>query len=634
MKSFKHKLYLFLGLSLLGLNSCVDEVLTPDNSFQVDLPEGMEEGLTISFQISLDPMGGAAARSRSTSEELTEIEDFIDLEKLRILFFTCTDVTDETGQSDHFLFESRSRWVAPLDKSSAASSKLWQVTTPVFTYGNEDTYNWDNVRELLTTKPFKVVVLANRPDSIRYGDFDGLYVGDENQQSEFWYGNRGPYWGPADSYADNKSDRTSAGKEVPHINNLHHCQWDPVYANKNRIENKPKEPKNNNGVNVYDMILANPDQDFMNESKNWMGAVSSWTVKDKKDDKNYYYHPDKSQGIPMYGCQIFDHINADDWKVGTPFNVSETQTGQASYNGKTVSLLRSLVRIDLEIPRWMGGKSVEVKDPQLLYSNVMARCEPLDVSTPTDQIWSDENCDTYPFPSGSHYGKGGLCEWYLLQQHEPLINGDYGEISAGQNVDVSGVRETINKRMAWFYGAWKDWWDFNGKITAADCGDGPYPHIFNVCVQRNANAYLDRVKVPDDPDFHHFVIYTGERNINDPSNFRNLNVVGSEICFFQFGISFDGSAEKIYQLAIADYTNNELIKKYRSAGTNLKGSTADFYRMKMINDNNPSYWNWVLLRNHIYRFRILSIDNNVDDNGNDVIVIDTENRYSPTISYN
>ena len=630
---FKFNFLFLSALVLLGFNSCVDDKLNPDIS-EFQLPDEFRNGYSISFQISLDPMGGNEYSSRATGDKIREIENFIDLERLRILFFTCEEEEKdqyyesgnkgpyESGAHDVFLFESKSRWVSEIGTTSANGSKVWQVTAPVFTYGNDDEYDWERIRKALTTKHFKIAILANRPGSMRFGDFDNQVHSGE----EFYFGNGGPYWGPEESFDPKVT-----------INDLHHCQWDPVYTSKNLIKGvSSKTSTDANGNSVYNFIMKNPVQSsdsIDGKTQNLMGAVSQWTKKAPREgfteNQNYYFHPDKTQGIPMYGVQKFDPI--DDWTPGTPFNISVSQKGQNnSYFGKTISLLRSLVKLELYIPRKLGDKDIIVENVKLCGSNVMARCEPLDVATPTERLWSRDVCDVG-------------CEWRDLQNHKALIDNNTNSFTAakGDNVnaaDLLKVKKAFVEKLAWFYGAWQKWWDFKDPDVAGykpAFGNDPYPHIYNPVVQRNTTGYLDNCQITDNPTDYHYIVYTGERNINDPTNFRDLTIASSKIIYFEFTIKYkensSTSSGTTYGIAITDYEKNSIIKNYLGP-TNFESK--DGYLAEMAKSNNPDNMNYVLLRNHVYRYRIQGISGNLDENGFDGIVISSEQRAAPDIEYN
>lgn len=624
----KIKLYLYLillSVSMGGFSSCSDEEIILEQSdksavFNPDIPEDIRDGYFITFDINLDAMGvnGTSltrADQGTDNPYLREIEDFVDLEKLRILFFTCTNLSNDiktnsttgrtyhTGEHDYFLFESKSRWVQLLSDAESTTAR-WQVTAPVFTYGNNDEYDWESIRWALTNRPFKIVILANRPDKVNFGDFDSKF----GMTIEFDT-DRGPNWGPADSWLP-ENKRGSNYKTPPTINGLHHCQWDPVYTSKN------SGVKGTAGTNagVYNMIMENPSgatitnpkKNLADTATNRMGALSYWTL------NNTYFHPNRTQGIPMYGVQVFDAIGSD-WNPGTPYNVSISSTGQAgTYNAKNIHLLRSLVKLEFRIPKHLDNNiDVTVSGPDLRYSNVMSRCEPLDVSTPTEDLWPDHSS----------------CEWYDIRDYGPII--------------INNLQNTVTQfeqREAWFYGAWKEWWHYNNKKSSLEnYFNDKSPRVFNPVMQRNGNAKLDDCLVADDT-YWYYVVYTGERNINDPSNFGDLSPSGSEVAFLAFSATLKRGNTTVssgaYRIALTDYSENTLIKStaetYEDRLQNYKVVMAQATRN--LPEGKPTYsgnWNWPLLRNHVYTFTVSSFGNYKDTSGYNGMVIDSENREAP-----
>ena len=637
---------------IIGFISCTDEAISPEppdeEEIPVDpnIPQEIRDGFSISFNMSLEQFGGNEAATRVTNTDLMEIDNFVDLEKVRILFFVCakengqetvadtthsvgryvkTDLPYMTGEHDYFLFESKSRWVSKLSDEETTSAN-WQVTAPVFTYGNNDEYRWDDIRYALTHFPFKVVVLANRPDVVNFGNFDDKFGGDISFPT-----GRGPNWGPSQTWVPVER-RTKTGdssidwNNQPTINDLHHCQWDVVYSSKNSGDKNTYA-----GLGVYSFIMKNPTPEKHGpvpqpdpydltdpiHQTNMMGALSNWTIKEA-DGITWYHLPNKEQqGIPMYGCQVFDPIS--DWSEGTPYNISDRHMSQSgSYIRKNIFLLRSLAKVELKIPKIMkkNGEEVEIelREPTLCYSNVMARCEPLDVATPTERLWHEEN-----------WNNDLYCEWKNIF--------DYGPIIREATPTVSNPVDFIQSRMAWFYGAWKDWWHFNsnrsdGLNPTSDYFNynAEYPRIYNPVIQRNANGRIDRCLIEDE-DYLYFVVYTGERNINDPTTFgtsESFNAAKAEFAYFKFTI--DGTT---YCLPLTDYSTNSSIKNYYTSTTSIGN-----YRSPMATGN-KSDWNWPLLRNHVYTFTVKSLGDFSDTgDGLNVQVVSSEKRYAPDIWFN
>lgn len=677
--------FILFSLFACGISACTDDVeLYPpsqqeeeDFSFVKGVPEDMLEGYTISFRLSVDPMGGESmgldtrAEDILTNERLRYIENFVDLEKLRVLFFTCLDNDDIYGQSDIFLFESKSRWVSVLSSTESTSAN-WMVTSPVFTYGNNEEYDWDMIQEILRERPFKVAILANRPDMIRYSDFDTTDGG------EFSFPNHGPEWGKEQSdlaikdYLEAKK-RGFKGLVKPEdngspyefqgisVNGLHHCQWDPVYAFKNSQE----KAKDNS---FYDFIILNPDHnDLMDQTKNWMGACSYWTnwekdpvtgkyydngqytynsdgtVKKYPTKFNWYRLPNEDQGIPMYGIQKFNRL--ENWLEGTPFNISDRQVGDdGNYVRKNIHLLRSLARLDLIVPKSLGeviyqkkGTAADFPATCLMYSNVFGRCEPMDVATPTEQIWASNHRDNGDVNT--------RCEFWNIYKYGPIINKD--------NSNEKPSQGTFQKVMAWFYGSWKNWgWNFeNGRSTLPSTSTKfdewamkmnndepmPYPRIFNPCIQRNQYAYLDNVCISSETDSeYHFVVYTGERNINDPNGFDVLVPKKGELAYFFLRIKVAGeSTARSYIIPLSNHTNNanNLAKTEIKRDGSVAESISETYKEKMGNSTTQTDWNWPLLRNHVYTFRVLGIGGKTDKEGMDGLIISSEDRSTPFIDY-
>lgn len=698
---YKYTSILLSSLALLLLSACVDDLSLqepednlPDLS---DVPKEITDGYSVTFQVGLEGMAGEnmglgtrGAISSLTGQDLYAIQNFVDLEKLRILFFTCLDDTDyidpwgnpyvegngpkyHNGKHDLFLFESKSRWVSILS-TAESSTASWQVTTPIFNLDDQnDDYNWTRIREILIKRPFKIVILANRPEQIRYSDFDGSYG-----TSSFYFGNKGPYWAKQESdltielfdiaeskgfnnveadfqtYLNSLVGENAVKKGYyANINDLHHCQWDPVYTNKNNYTS------NNVDYHYYDFIIKNythgaidaADNDvntwIRNGRRNAMGAISAWTKRmthaewkalypgdttfdgaeyshsdypgfitntnDKNKPLNFYFFPDQDQGIPMYGVQQYEALQQ--WKEGTPLNLSVRRQGDNSSSTRNnISLLRSLARIDLIISKSVGT----IKDPMFMYSNVFGRCEPMDVATPTDQLWNNKD-----------HGQNQDCEWFDIYNYGPLMTATGTAAVTSEDAFLS--------RNAWFYGAWKHaGWDFNKKSNVKDeyfTNFGkPSPRIFNPCIQRNGYASLDLVQIEDDNNYH-YVVYTGERNVNDPSNFSDLRALKAELAYFRFTVVRPNNTQSIYCFAINAYDpNSTIFKDYRGSQEKLDG-----YKETMgtstATGKNYIEWNYPIMRNHMYSFNVLGIDNKTDTSGLDIRVVDSENRETPLIEF-
>ena len=637
----KHKILLIL-LACFTLASCIDDdfVGSCGDIDDIEIPDYLKNGYSLSLKVTLDRMGGTRA---ATAPGLEEIENYINPEKFRVLFF---------DHEDRLLFESKSRWVKMLTPTSKNAE--WLVSVPLFTYGN-DVYNdadrkewpWESIKEALTTNSFKIAILANRHDYDWYPGFSNTGLGNE----EGWMDNTGPHWTPDDFM----------GKT---IFDLHHCQYDAVYHGKSAA--------NNGSSDFYDFIAKDyykkedgTDATAYADYRPQMGATSSWAewnykISSKFADggTNYndndwitvnsnnnrpirrFRHPSQDHPIPMYGVQKFNKIEG--WSKGTPFNLSEFfgdddskyPSNKTKYVYKNISLLRSVVKIELKIPK--DRSAADEGKPEIVglyYSNLYARCEPMDVWTPTDELWDSQHPKEFNFTNNSK-----------CKDMQALLN--YGPVATAGSGKLA-----YQKKLSWFYGAWLDnktgtpenaakesnpWWDFdpnpdNASVPAAatrfkmsdfvrETATTPYPRIFNSYIQRNNAMICDDNVLVEDPNYWYYVVYLGERNMNDPSglgNMGNTNSGAPTLMYWMFEWN-----DKLYGLPITDYSNLKnpvynYINPYdlnQPTPTNpnedynyrenhvvkgVKEMTGD-YAVAMMTENDPDNRPWPLIRNHVY----------------------------------
>lgn len=570
---FKYIIAFFLAVfTLMGLSSCQDEVVMPDDTERPDnVPE---DAYVLNFVATVDDMGTRSQYSRSDDPyEITRWENYINLERFRVLFF---------GEDDKFLFESKNRWVKQIDSNDNFSS--WYVSVPLGPFGNDSygeglEYDWDAIREYLTTHSFKVAILANRPAQLLYPGF----IDSELSLNDGVFDNDGPYWTPKD-----------AGKAT--LFDLHHYQYDIIYTDKGEHRIKTNQ-------SFYDFVMDDIDTDRpkMGAAINWVSFDNGDTDKTLLSGSNYMRNikmPSESHPIPMYGVQLFDKIPASLWKKGTPFDISNLPSEafpDVSYAYRSVSLLRSCVRLDLKIPKSvMSGK--QPTHVSLWYSNIYSRTEPMDNWTPTDQIWnqhgqshSDDNCEM-----------------------SRLI--DYGPVVTNSSPGNGTTKALYQQRLKWFYGAWLDkGWKFKtvDGSTSTPVETLEYPRIFNACIQRNKVIQLNRGDVtnlyPDKNSYWHYIVYTGERSPNDVNSLPNMPSNPYIACFV---ISWDN--KKFYCIPLLNY--NALESSYYSSvfgpytdGTWANASPGSAYNT-FINNTVPSqkgkYIPYPLLRNHIYKFTL------------------------------
>ena len=582
----KFQKYIGLAMLLLGVLS-VSFSCVSDNSLDVEEPT--EDGgfgddvYVLNFAVTLDNLGYSSTRAITDSDpaRITKYENYINLERFRILFF---------DSDDKFLFESKNRWVKQIDIKGGYSG--WYVSVPFGpfgddSYGEGQEYDWELIRDKLTSASFKVAILANRPAQLLY---PGNFADSELELPDGVFDNDGPYWGPEHT-----------GKKD--IFELHHYQYDIIYADKGDVKN---------GKSYYDFVMGDikTDRPTMGSAINWVSFDNDDTDKVTLTSSVAMRHikmPSEEHPIPMYGIQQFDKIPKDVWKKGTPFDLSNLQTDihkidVAEYNAKSVSLLRSCVRLDLVIPKTVKG-GAKPQHISLWYSNIYSRTEPMDTWTPTDEIWEKDHDKD--------------CEWIRIR--------DYGLMSSTNDSDIT--KDAYQNKLKWFYGAWIErGWKFerlDGKYSVPTKTNGlEYPRIFNACIQRNKVITCERGYVGDYNDNnHHYVVYTGERNMNDPNTLPDLTKNPYIACFV---ISWD--KQKYYCIPLLNYGGvNKSFNAFGPHTENVEAngnwpSAMNTYINDLKKETNKNNFPYPLLRNHIYRFTLTGTSTRADGELEDISV--------------
>lgn len=657
--NYKEK-YTFLTLLIacftIGFTSCTDTLESVvDNDDEVQ--EVLSKGYSLNLTVTLDNFGGTGgtrAANLSSANPLKEWEDYIDPQKFRVLFF---------DDQEQFLFESKSRWVKQLAPTANGYSQ-WLVSVPMFSYGNdmEEDWDWEAIRTALTNNEFRIAILANHPEADFSPGYSETGMGEGNPD---WISNEGPYW---------KRNHTAWGAEegdtIRKIFDLHHCQYDPLY------HAKSASGKGVQTDNFYDFIMG--DYDLGEDGKKTtsyeskrpkMGATVSflyWGEKDadgkisypgedvsiydpdytKNDDTKkikYTLLPSKKRPIPMYGVQKFDPIT--NWIKGTPFNLSQIAENQTKkYNFKSISLLRSVVKLELCIRKdYFGNRKPPLVT--LWYSNVYARCEPMDVWTPTEEIWKP------------HYNG---CEWENIMKYGLFCSAKTN--LGGTTRNVYGIGN-FQKIMSWYYGAWKEkGWKFErsaesttDKIVSTVNAGGAvpdYPRIFNSCIQRNKMVICNKEGYGDvtdkyNDDYWHYVVYTGERNMLDPNQIPQLSEKFYTISWMFKDGRYSGNNKRYYFIPIADYSKTQTYARQSFGPYNLNehnlpknaskitqtGNGQDIYTYAQniftnVSETDTGNMPWPLLRNHHYRIIIGDPTRATEEGG---IAVMSEELYSETL---
>lgn len=647
-RNMKYNILLAL-LACIGLASCKHDVVGPEKGDIDDVLAEIQAGYSLTLKVTLDQMGGTTyTKGDYTVDELARIENYIDPEKFRVLFF---------DNDDKFLFESKSRWVKLLSETSDFTS--WLVSVPVFSYGNDTgQYDWDwpTIRKALTKeteeeeKYFKIAILANRPEWEFFPELEDNTLGGSR-----WFDNSGPFWTKDDT-----------GKKD--IFDLHHCQWDPIYTSKGR-------PSGYTGAELfYDFIMGKD-----NSGRSTMSATASWV--DWTGDTNNSNDPNRRQGfrypilpsydypIPMYGVQKFDAIM--NWTEGTPFNLSSlTAAGSDNegYNHNSISMLRSVVKMELVIPRTIGT----INHATIWYANLYSRCEPMDVWTPTDVLWEKDHADS------NDWDPATKCEWQSIMEYGPIArDGD-----SNNNPPVDADRRAFQQRIAWFYGSWLDKnWGFGSLgqeyVRTQIARYGNSPRIFNPCTQRNNTIYCDENVTFHDASNYRYIVYLGERNINDPSNLGrmgNHNSGQPTVMYWNVSVTKNGMSYR-YAFPITDYqvAGNPALQITREEGAEIGNlNCIQGYENKSEKDypdvaNSPTHtvlhegymqwihsnrwknyddkWNqnttgapltakqrpWPLIRNHVYRITVGASTST--RSGDDELSVSCEDLHSTSIKF-
>lgn len=583
------------------LTSCLhDELAEPDPDVS-ETPSPFEGKTALNFVVTLDNMGG----NDEKFNPMKKWENYIDPEKFRIFFF---------DSQERFLFESKSRWVKR--QAEDENSTSWYVSVPFYKYGNDDTdkYNWDfdKIRGVLTSENFQVVLLVNRPLHEYASEYKKEEGGSDGGSRSGWFDNNYPDWGKEQSLFTDKGYNPDAKK----IFDIHHSQEDPVYENKSSVSG-------HKGEGLYNFIMDEPVRRNYDASKGtdvnantMLSSFKSWVDwegeeqdVDNAQKPNYtmvngnsssvwkkIIHPSEQSPIPMYGTQKFTQIDPDSWTEGTTFelNRNEVVNGQKVLD-LPVSLLRSCVKLELITPS-------QPEFVTIWYSNIYSRCEPMDIWTPTNEIWCEGTDDT-------------KCnEMEAIMAYGPIY------LDGGSNSGGDTTVSDFQKRLAWFYGSWlKKGWKFGtlgtNESNFKTNGSYDYPKVFNPMTQRNTTvAYGDNPYFKDESGKYHTIIYTGERNINDPSNL--LKIAGSSASYnkgsgartlivLEFKLPNDGN--KVYCVPITNYSGSNPAKNITPetaayGAAIVRNSSLDTYANTVsVGSTNANYRPWPLMRNHVYR---------------------------------
>ena len=314
--------------------------------------------------------------------------------------------------------------------------------------------------------------------------------------------------------------------------------------------------------------------------------------------------PSADNPIPMYGVQKFKALEGW-WDEGASFDLTTggQDTNGNRYEPKTIALLRAVAKIEVLIPKSLGVP----KHVYLHSLNASVRCEPMDVATPTNELWKEHN-------SG--------CEWELVQAHGTFIKDD-------GKYDTNDYKT----KLAWYYGNWLEWgWNFNNLQWKPNYENGPFPRVFNPYISRaDCAAFIDVTDYYND-QYYHYLFYMGENTIDASSQYNGASSGGAMIPHIE--LRFDeryAATCKVVPNTDLNLMDMDCYHIYFTEGGIASGARNSDGTSKIANGKYESEYetktqylkeHWPIMRNHIYRFTLL--DNGASNmNG---IVVDAQNR--------
>ena len=310
--------------------------------------------------------------------------------------------------------------------------------------------------------------------------------------------------------------------------------------------------------------------------------------------------PTKEYAIPMYGVQEFGAIG-ENLVPGQMFNMSSSYAGlndyiyeyneetgeytntMQKYKPKKIYLLRSLAKVELLLP-----SNVEPKHVYMRFINRYNRCEPMDVSMPTNEAW-------YNIDKEAKYltEKGRFFDTNTKDIYDNNSNDGYA---------------LYRNELAWFYGAWTQWklnkaddsdewegWDWNGQnisVQPAEEGQFDYPRIFNTRISRSNYAHM--IKSGTRNGKTRYLIYVPDKSVADP-NTRGRLYDTPKIAHIELRTSNENEE---------NLDDNDCYRIYfanTQPPPQAPGNRYDTAEEKYINNFLP------VVRNHIYRFNVISV---------------------------
>lgn len=344
--------------------------------------------------------------------------------------------------------------------------------------------------------------------------------------------------------------------------------------------------------------------------------ISSYYLKNIDNVGKSLGNPDDTHLlIPMYGVQTFIAIG-NLWKPGTVFDLSnfnklDTETNTSNnppttdliYPFKSISLLRSVAKVELKIPKIYKAHHIFLRS-----INRRSRCEPVDVSTPTDKIWEKTNGNVGP--NDQH---GDICkEWDNIYGHEPFFDLNFRETKDEETgITTHTQLNEYQEKLAWYYGTWGDGDMMNG-IPIKKTPDKDYPHIMNAMIGRT--DFTEFIEAGSDSYYDRYVLYVPDKYVDDPGSVgSSMITTAPKICHIEFREENDPYTNIddnwCYRIYFTDGGFNKEMKypdfsKYDDNSSKTHDWETDYEK----NVNNLQK-HWPIIRNHYYRFTVVDARN-------------------------
>lgn len=320
---------------------------------------------------------------------------------------------------------------------------------------------------------------------------------------------------------------------------------------------------------------------YLTNNTGKLGLNSNW-VNFKEKNEEYDYQIDEgimlseAKLIPMYGIQTFGMLK-DVWIKGTTFNLSNfNQMNPHGYQPRDICLLRSVAKVELFVASDLKAHHLFLRN-----MNSSASCEPMDISTPTDEIWANV---------GSYKEKGSdpaLTEWGKIMNRKPFYS-------------TEGTADTYKTDLSWYFGSW-----FNTENLSQ------FPQIINPRIMRSDFAEFIKVgnKEHKEDDYDRYLLYVPEKFVDDPDEANNP-ASDPKVCHIEFRIEGDPinnlNDDNCYRVYfIEGGVDKEFVEKvgYPTFGKDEDGNDL---KWENLYEQNPTYLakHWPIIRNHHYEFTV------------------------------